>query len=217
MKTRNIVLNLMLLFVFMLAACGGTAPDAMEKPAEPAMLDKPTEEAMMPKDTPVPDAMAKPTEGAMMETPAWYSASLTNVQTGEAFTISDLKGKVVLVETMAIWCSNCKKQQGQVKALHELLGERADFVSLGLDIDPNENSDALKSYIDGNGFDWYYAVPSVDIAREIASLYGDQFLNPPSTPMLIIDRKGVAHPLPFGIKSAEELMQALQPFLDEAM
>ncbi len=35
--------------------------------------------------------------------------------------------------------------------------------------------------------------------------------------MLIIDRKGVAHPLPFGIKSAEELLQALQPFLDEAM
>jgi thiol-disulfide isomerase/thioredoxin len=217
MKTRNIVLNLMLLCVFVLAACGGTAPDAMEKPTEPAMMDKPTEAAVLPHDAPTSDAMAKPTEGALMETPAWYSASMTNVQTGEAFTINDLKGKVVLVETMAIWCSNCKKQQGHVKALHELLGERADFVSLGLDIDPNESGAALKSYIDGNGFHWYYAVPSADISREIASLYGDQFLNPPSTPMLIIDRKGVAHPLPFGIKSADELMQALQPFLDEAM
>ncbi|MCK7526838.1 MAG: hypothetical protein MZV64_59190 [Ignavibacteriales bacterium] len=38
--------------------------------------------------------------------------------------------------------------------------------------------------------------PPADVSREIASLYGDQFLNPPSTPMLIIDRKGVAHPLP---------------------
>jgi thiol-disulfide isomerase/thioredoxin len=139
------------------------------------------------------------------------------VQTGEAFTINDLKGKVVLVETMAIWCSNCKKQQGQVKALHELLGMREDFVSLGLAIDPNENGDALKSYIDSNGFDWYYAVSSTDVSREIAALYGDQFLNPPSTPMLIIDRKGVAHPLPFGVKSADDLLKALQPFLDEAM
>ena len=216
MKTRNIVLNLMLLFVFVLAACGGAAPDAMEKP-EDAMMDKPTAEAMMPHDTPMPDAMAKPTEGVMMESPAWYGAALTNVQTGTAFTINDLKGKVVLVETMAIWCSNCKKQQGQVKALHELLGERADFVSLGLDIDPNENSDALKNYIDSNAFDWYYAVPSADVSREIAALYGDQFLNPPSTPMLIIDRKGVAHPLPFGLKSADDLLKALQPFLDEAM
>lgn len=217
MKTRNIVLNLMLLLVFVLAACGGTAPNAMEKPTEEVLMDKPTEEAMMPHDTPTPDAMVKPTEGAMMESPAWYSAAMTNVQTGESFTINDFKGKVILVETMAMWCPNCKKQQGQVKALREALGERADFVSLGLDIDPNENGDALKSYIDSNGFNWYYAVSTVDVSREIAALYGDQFLNPPSTPMLIIDRHGVAHPLPFGIKSVDDLMQALQPFLDEAM
>ena len=217
MKTRTIVLNLMLLLVFVLAACGGNAPDAMEKP-EDTLMDTSTEEAMMPHDTPTAEVMMeKPTEGAMMASPAWYGVALTNVQTGEAFTINGLKGKVVLVETMAIWCSNCKKQQGQVKALHELLGMREDFVSLGLAIDPNENGDALKSYIDSNGFDWYYAVSSADVSREIAALYGDQFLNPPSTPMLIIDRKGVAHPLPFGIKSAEDLLKALQPFLDEAM
>lgn len=218
MKTRNIVLNLMLLLAFVLAACGGTAPDAMtEKPTETAMMDKPTEEAAMPHDTPMPDAMAKPTDGAMMEAPAWFGASLTNVQTGESFTINDLKGKVVLVETMAIWCSNCKKQQGQVKALHELLGERDDFVSIGLDIDPNENADALKGYVQDNGFDWLYAVSPAEVSREIASLYGDQFLNPPSTPILVVDRHGSAHPLPFGIKSAEDLLNYIQPFLDESM
>jgi hypothetical protein len=55
------------------------------------------------------------------------------------------------------------------------------------------------------------------VAREIAALYGDQFLNPPSTPMLIIDRRGQVHPLPFGIKSAADLRQALEPFLNEVM
>ena len=58
---------------------------------------------------------------------------------------------------------------------------------------------------------------SADVAREIASLYGDQFLNPPSTPILIIDRHGVAHALPFGIKSADDLAKAIQPYLDEGM
>ena len=209
MKTKRSVVNLILLLSFVLAACGGAATDTM--------MDKPTEEAMVPHDTPMPDAMTEPTQEAMMESPDWYGASLTNVQTGSAFTINDLKGKVVLVETMAIWCSNCKRQQGQVRDLHASLGERDGFVSLGLDIDPNESADALKSYVDTNDFHWYYAVPSVDVVREIASLYGDQFLNPPSTPMLIIDRKGVAHALPFGIKSADDLLKALQPFLDEAM
>lgn len=233
MKIKQIW-TILFLLSFLLAACGGK-PDAMtdkpedammEKPTAEAMLDKPTEEAMMPHETAMPDAMANPTEeamteeameDAMMESPAWFSASLTNVQDGSTFTIQDFKGKVVLVETMAIWCPKCKQQQGQVKELHARLGERDDFVSLGIDIDPNETADDLKSYIDSNGFDWHYAVPSADVAREIASLYGDQFLNPTSTPMLIIDRKGVAHPLPFGIKSADELLQALQPFLDEAM
>jgi len=227
MKTQNKLFMILLALTFVLSACGGASTDVMEK-SEDTMMENPTEDAMAPhEDTVMEDAM-KESSGemmmedsesgdTMMELPAWFSVSLTNVQTGEAFTINDLKGKVVLVETMAVWCSNCKKQQGQVKALHELLGERDDFVSLGLDIDPNEDGASLKSYIDANGFDWYYAVSPADVSREISSLYGAQFLNPPSTPMLIIDRKGVTHPLPFGIKSADELMQALQPFLDEGL
>jgi hypothetical protein len=35
--------------------------------------------------------------------------------------------------------------------------------------------------------------------------------------MLIIDRHGEAHLLPFGIKDAAELMKALEPFLSEEM
>lgn len=223
MKTKNIVLHGMLLLVFVLAACGGgTSTDAMdkpedammeEKPAEdPMMEEKPADEAMM--DDPHDDAMS---DDAMMDAPAWFSVSLMDVNTGESFTINDLKGKVILVETMAVWCSNCFRQQTQVKALHEAIGGREDFVGLGIDIDPNEDAEKLKAFITSNGFDWKYVVSPAEVSREIASLYGGQFLNPPSTPMLIIDRKGVAHPLPFGVKSADELMQALQPFLDEAM
>ena len=184
----------------------------MDKPTE-AMMEKPTEE-MMPQDTAAtPDAMGD----AMMETPAWFTAELLNVSNGETYTIHDLKGKVVLVETLAIWCSNCKKQQGQVKLLHEMLGMNEDLVSIGLDIDPNENGEDLKSYIDQNGFDWVYSVASAEVANEIGKLYGDQFLNPPSTPILVIDRKGQVHPMPFGIKSAEELKEFLEPFLAKSM
>jgi hypothetical protein len=35
--------------------------------------------------------------------------------------------------------------------------------------------------------------------------------------MLIIDRHVEAHPLPFGVKSAQNLYDALQPFLAEGM
>jgi len=193
---------------------GTATPDAMMEKGTT------TPDAMMEKGTATPDAMMDKgtTEPeAMMSAPAWYSASLIDAATGQAFTLNDLKGKVVLVETMAQWCSNCKKQQAEVKILHEKLGMQADFVSIGLDIDPNENIADLKNYVQNSGFDWLYAVSPADVSREIASLYGDQFLNPPSTPILIIDRKGVAHPLPFGFKTADDLYKQVEQYLKEGM
>lgn len=183
--------------------------DQMGDHTDDAMMDD-NEDAMMEEKD---DSMS---DDAMMA-PDWFMTSFTNVNSGQTFSITDFKDKVVLVETMAIWCSNCFQQQGQVKALHGLLGERDDFVSLGVDIDPNENAEALQVYTNQNGFDWMYIVAPAEVSREIGQLYGDQFLNPPSTPMLIIDRHGEVHPLPFGIKSAESLLEALQPFLDEEM
>jgi peroxiredoxin len=175
------------------------------------MMDGEEDEMMSDHD----DDMMEDETGMMA--PDWFSATLTNAKTGETFTISDFKGKVVLVETLAMWCSNCFKQQSEVYALHNLISNRDDFVSLGIDIDPNENAEALKAYTIENGFTWLYTVAPAEVSREISQLYGDQFLNPPSTPMLIIDRQGEVHPLPFGIKSAESLLDALQPFLDSEM
>lgn len=149
--------------------------------------------------------------------PTWYSSQLTDVNTGDVFTIEENLGKVILVETLATWCSNCYKQQTEVAKFHDLLGERDDFISLGIDIDPNEDIALLTGYVRKNGFDWLYVVASGGMVDEISLLYGPQFLNPPSTPMLIIDRKGNAHPLDFGIKSAEELLNNVLPYLEESV
>jgi thiol-disulfide isomerase/thioredoxin len=225
----------LVLLTMVLAACapGASQEGMVEKPTEAmekatqgmekateVMMEKPTEEKAMQESTATPEAMKedKPMEDKMMEAPAWFSVPMTNARTDESFTIHDFKGKVVLVETLAMWCPNCKKQQAQVKALHDALGDmKNDLVSIGLDIDPNEKTADLKAYTEANGFDWVYAVAPAEVSRELAALYGDTFLNPPSTPMLVIDRKGQVHPLPFGIKSAEDLKQALEPFLNEGM
>jgi thiol-disulfide isomerase/thioredoxin len=216
--------TLTILFValsMLLSACGGPTPTPdtmMDKPTEDMMMDETaTPEAMM--DKPTDDMMMDETATpeAMLDVPDWFGASLTDVRTGNTFTINSFKGKVVLVETMAQWCSNCLKQQGQVKALHDLIGENDDFISIGLDIDPNENAADLKNYVESKGFDWLYAVPPAEVTREIGNLYTAQFLNPPSTPILIVDRHGVAHPLPFGIKSAEDLAEAVNMYLNEGM
>jgi cytochrome oxidase Cu insertion factor (SCO1/SenC/PrrC family) len=219
MTVRKNLLSVMILMAVLLSACGGAAstPVVMDNSSDGMIPTgaKPTV-GTMGHDTPTPGAM--PADTGMTETPAWFANTFTDARTGQTFSINDLKGKVVLVETMAMWCSNCMQQQGQVKALHQMLGQRDDFVSIGLDIDPGEKSlDMLKNYVENNGFDWLYSLSPADVSREVAKLYGDQFLNPPSTPILIVDRHGMAHPLPFGIKSAEDLMKAIEPFLNESM
>ncbi len=203
-----------------------TGEDAMGNDAmgDDSMGDDTMDDDSMGDDTMGDDSMGDDAMGddsmgdnAMMEAPSWFSAELVNARSGESFTIAGYQGKVVLVETLAVWCSSCLRQQKQVKALHDLLGERDDFVSLGLDIDPNEENELLKGYIEQNSFDWVYAVSPAEVSRELGQLYGAQYLNPPSTPMLIIDRHGQVHTLPFGLKSAEDLAAALQPFLEENM
>ena len=211
-----------------LAACA-PAKDAMAEktPAGGAMAEKgtPTPKAMMDEGTPTPDVMMgkeTPTAEVMtdqgaMSMPGFFTASLTDVATGTAFTLADLKGKVIVLEPFAQWCSTCLSQQREVSRLHELLGERDDFVSVGLDIDPNEDAAMLQEYLARNGFDWLYAIAPTEVGREIGELYGSQYLNPPSAPMFVIDRHGAVHPLEFGKKSAGDLLQVLEPFLAEAM
>ena len=216
MKVNWITRSLMLLPLILGACAPAIVKEVMpEKPVE--KMEKPTE-AM--KEKPA-ESMTKPTEAvmekpadALMTSPKWFSSSLSNVTTGQAFTIADFKGKVVLVEALAQWCSNCKKQQQQVLELHKTLGENADFISIGLDIDPNEDAAQLKKYIDTNGFTWKYAVAPTEVSNELASLYGNQFLNPPSMPMLLIDRKGEVMVLPLGtLKTSSDLQKTIEPLL----
>ncbi len=215
MKKFTLIFTLSILSVMVLAACAPAAqPAVMEKDEAPAN-DAQDMEGQAPEAASAQDNSSME-EQSEMAGPAWYGWELTDVNSGSVFKVADYQGKVVLVETLAVWCSNCLKQQQEVLKLHELVGEREDFVSLGIDIDPNEDSTVLANYTRQNGFDWVYTVAPAELVNEISSLYGSQYLNPPSTPMLVIDRAGNPHLLPFGIKKADELLKALEPFLNES-
>jgi cytochrome oxidase Cu insertion factor (SCO1/SenC/PrrC family) len=170
--------------------------------------------------TPAPAKTIEPITGgsvAATETAAsewdWFSIELTDAQTGQTFTMNDYAGKVVLVETMAIWCPNCIVQANEVKNLHHLLGNPDDLVSVSLDVDLHEDRASLKEYAEDYGFDWHFAVAPIEVDRALGNLYSTQYLNPPLSPMLIIDRNGNVHTLEYGKKSAESLRKTLEPYL----
>lgn len=237
---------LLIIGALFLSACATAAatPETMVDATSEVMTDEHTGEGMsdntdMESVEKSDDEMMEPTPEEMMKEnqessedpqenmgdaddsdamlPEWFSLDLTNVNSGEKFKVEDFRGKVVLVETMAMWCSTCLRQQKEVIELHSILGDSDDFVSLTLDIDPNEVANDLETYTQNNGFYWVYAISPPEVSSEISNLYGNQFLNPPSAPMFIIDSKGQVHPLRFGVKDTEELLETLQPFLDEVM
>ncbi len=154
-----------------------------------------------------------PSQQEPTKTPDWFDTQLTDVQTGETFTMNDFAGKVVLVETMAMWCPTCLFQAHQVSEMHKLLDNPDDVVSVSLDIDLHENANDLKDYCDEFGFEWRFAVAPLMVARALGNLYSAEYLNPPLSPMLLIDKKGEVHLLGYGEKSADNLLAFVQPFL----
>ena len=145
--------------------------------------------------------------------PAWFDIRMTDVLTGRTFAINDFSGKVVLVEAMAEWCPTCIQQQAEVKKLHDQLGSTDDVVSISLDIDVHEDEPSLKEYATALGHDWHYAVAPLEVARALGNLYSAEYLNPPFSPMLLIDRHGVATSLPYGVKTVDFLRTTLEPYL----
>ena len=191
MRTKTFIHTLVLILILtsmLLAACGSSA------------------------STPPPEPVAS-SQGTT-EIPEWFDIELTDVQTGETFTMNDYAGKVVLVEAMAMWCPNCTVQANEVRKLHEILGNPDDLVSVSLDVDVNEDAPALKEYSEGYGVGWHFAIAPLEVARALGNLYSAQYLNPPLSPMLIIDREGKVHHLEYSKKTVESLQKSLEPYID---
>lgn len=150
---------------------------------------------------------------APTKAPDWFDMELTDVQTDQTFTMNDYAGKVVLVETMAMWCPTCVIQATQVEKLHEALGNPEDLITVSLDVDIHEDAASLKEYASSYRFDWHFAVAPLGVARALGNLYSAEYLNPPLSPMLIIDRKGNVHQLEYGVKKVDTLQNAIEPYL----
>jgi len=138
---------------------------------------------------------------------SWLDIELTDVTTGETFTIRQFSDKPVLLESFAVWCPICTAQQRRVLDLHEELGD--SFVSISIDTDPNEDAAFVADYIEREGFTWRYAVSPPDLTLQLIDLFGIDIINAPSAPMILICDGSKARQLDRGIKSVEVLKEEL--------
>jgi hypothetical protein len=118
-------------------------------------------------------------------------AELRDVRSGETLVVNELTraGLLVVIEPMAIWCTNCRTQQNEARDGAGRPG-RDDIVYISLDVDPNETEPDLARYADERDYPWHFVVASREVARSLAEVFGDQVLSPPSTPKIVVARDG---------------------------
>ena len=198
-RYHNSLVKVLLIGVVILSACSSQSP-----------LVRSTYISTIPA-TVAPISTVIPTTPAI---PAWFNIKMTDVRTGQTFSMNDFAGKVVLLETMAEWCINCVQQQNEVKKLEGLTDNSKDLILVSLDTDLHEDAASLKKYADTYGFDWRFAISQLDVDRALSNLYDSEYMNPPLAPMLFIDRQGGVYGLPFGpMKGAVSLQKTLAPYL----
>lgn len=71
---------------------------------------------------------------------------------GTTYKLSELRGKYVFLDCWATWCGPCMGELPNVKALHEAMKERADFVLIGISLDTDR--DELKRVTEAENMPW---------------------------------------------------------------
>lgn len=114
----------------------------------------------------------------------WKNFELEDVNSGEKFRISDFSGTPVLLESFAVWCPTCTKQQNEIKALHDEIGD--EFISISIDPDPNEDAEKVVKHTEKHGFDWRYAISPSELTIALKDEFGLKIVNAPSVPVVLI-------------------------------
>jgi thiol-disulfide isomerase/thioredoxin len=198
-----------LLIAAVVAGCSGSAsgtspatgqesmaPETMAPQSMgPEMTDgSPMAPESMPAESIAPAAGTSAAAGASAARDAlaahpWATATLTDVTTGQPFTIADFAGRTVFVEAMAIWCTNCRAQQGRfTDALSQIDPDRVAYVVLT--VEPSEGAEDLARYRQSQDFTGTYAVAGKDVSAALRDEFGANVLNPPSVPLITISPAG---------------------------
>lgn len=133
-------------------------------------------------------------------------SGLESVQGSAPLTLSELRGKVVVLDFWASWCVVCRKTVPIINGWHDRLGARG-LVVVGLSSD--ERDEAMAGI---RSFGIRYPV-AIDRREEVFPAYGASSL----PTLYVLDRRGTVRAVEVGFSASnmEEVEQLLLRLLDE--
>ena len=146
--------------------------------------------------------------GSSADLAAWQTIEIIDVK-GVSFTLAELIGAAVLVETFARGARTAGRSSGtRRRPLRPLVTRRRHARSA---LKRTCRPATARAYAADNGFtDVRFAVMSPELLASFAEAFGTTVANPPSTPKIVITAEGVAGELQTGPTSDEELVEQLR-------
>ena len=127
---------------------------------------------------------------------------------GSPLRLSDLRGRVVLLNFWATWCVPCRSEMPEFNKMQRTLETRGLSI-VGASVSPLDTPDVILSFQRDVKQDY-------TVVRGAESI-GNQFNNGPGLPVThILDREGRIRKTFFGPQSREVFEAAINPLLDEA-
>ena len=127
---------------------------------------------------------------------------------GDAFTLSDMNGKVIMLNFWATWCGPCVGEMPAFPRLAEKYGD--DLVLIAVNV--GDDKETTKAFLDKNGYTDLTVIVDEDYA--ISKLYPTDAI--PYT--VIIDRNGTISAIELGASGdVDEMFEKYSGLIDAAM
>lgn len=135
----------------------------------------------------------------------WQAETLTDVTTGEAFSIDELEAPV-LVHTFATNCLTCASQQDEFGTLQT---NRDDIAIIELTTDPDLNPEDIATHAEEEGLNWRVGVPSERVLGALIEEFGTEVSISAQSPVIVICPDGTTDTLS-KVASPDELQQTVE-------
>lgn len=138
--------------------------------------------------------------------------SLTDLD-GNAFRLSDFRGKVVVIDFMAVWCGFCRLEMPHLGTIWEKYENK--IVLMSIDIDPyRETEEMLRDFAQEFPYaTWIWAIDTASVYVQIRRTMGQDvsLIELPET--VIIDQDGYIRFAHIGLTPASTFIQEIDQLL----
>ena len=129
--------------------------------------------------------------------------TLTDID-GNVFSLSDYRGKVVLLDFFGTWCPACIQEIPHLKSLHEEFGEKLVIISIS-----PEEEEVLRDFRDEYGIGW-------TIAKDTANVFDAYGIYAIPT-LVIIDQEGYIRYTHVGLTDESILRSEIENLLPKTI